>query len=117
MVKFSVRGGARLRTQYIKIKKSKSDRYECPSCSKKSVKRESAGQWECRSCGAVFAGGAYEFTTPGGVLARRLIQDLSKGKKLSAAELESIEKALEKKEERAESEKSTAGENVEEQVK
>jgi len=29
--------------------------------------------WECKSCGGVFAGGAYSLSTPSGEVARRLI--------------------------------------------
>lgn len=92
MVKFDVRGGRRLRKSHNKIKTAKKSRYMCPTCSKESIKRVKIGVWECVSCGAQYAGGAYEFTTSPGVVARRIITDLSKGKKLE--NIDKIEEEL-----------------------
>lgn len=78
MVDFNVRGGRKLRKSYNKIKKAKVSKYMCPTCSKKSVKRITIGMWECVSCGSKYAGGAYEFTTSPGNVARRIITDLKK---------------------------------------
>jgi len=78
MVDFNVRGGRKLRKSYNKIKKAKVSKYMCPTCSKKSVKRITVGMWECVSCGSKYAGGAYEFTTSPGNVARRIITDLKK---------------------------------------
>jgi len=93
MVKFDVRGGRKLRKSYNKIKKAKTSKYLCPTCSKESVKRVKIGVWECVSCGAQYAGGAYEFTTSPGNVARRIITDLAKGNK-SAINIEKIEEEL-----------------------
>lgn len=81
MVDFNVRGGRKLRKSYNKVKKSKTSKYMCPTCSKQSVKRIKIGMWECVSCGSIFAGGAYEFTTSPGNVARRIISDFNKGVK------------------------------------
>ncbi len=35
--------------------------YECPSCSRIAVRRESSGVWVCRKCRTKFASGSYEF--------------------------------------------------------
>jgi large subunit ribosomal protein L37Ae len=51
----------------------KNDRYECPKCGKRSVKRISNALWECRSCGAKIAGGAYLLATDIGQTARRVL--------------------------------------------
>ncbi|RMD65773.1 50S ribosomal protein L37ae [Candidatus Parcubacteria bacterium] len=99
MVDYRVRGGAKLRKQFARVQKAKRAKYECAACSKKSVRRKSAGVWECRSCGAVFAGGAYELSTPAGRLAKRLISDLRKGAAISEEELERIEQEVESAEE------------------
>lgn len=82
MVDFNVRGGRKLRKSCNKIKKAKTSKYLCPTCSKKSVKRIKIGVWECISCKSRYAGGAYEFTTSPGNVARRIIKDLNKGSKI-----------------------------------
>ncbi|MBA3043781.1 MAG: 50S ribosomal protein L37ae [Candidatus Thermoplasmatota archaeon] len=57
--KFGARYGvsvkSRLKTVEMKAKK----KYTCPKCSYTSVRRVSAGIWECRHCGLKFTGGAY----------------------------------------------------------
>ncbi len=94
MVKFNVRGGSKHRKAYKKIMAAKNAKYECPACSKSSIRRSSAGVWVCRSCGAKFAGGAYSLTTPAGKLAMRLISDLQKSGKVQE-KVEVIEKEIE----------------------
>ncbi len=96
MVKFNVRGGAKWRKAYNKIRAKKTARYQCPSCGKEAVKRESAGVWACKSCGSKFAGGSYELVTPVGKLANRLIADLAAQQKV---EIEEIEQAVEEADE------------------
>jgi large subunit ribosomal protein L37Ae len=93
MVDFNVRGGRKLRKSYNKVKKAKISKYLCPTCSKVSVKRVKVGIWECVSCGSKYAGGAYEFSTSPGNVARRIITDLNKGIK-SNISIEQIEEEL-----------------------
>ncbi|MFH1106288.1 MAG: 50S ribosomal protein L37ae [Candidatus Micrarchaeota archaeon] len=57
--------GAVLRQQHA--------RYTCPVCAKPAVKRSGYAKWECRSCGAVIAGGAYSLETGVGVAARKAL--------------------------------------------
>jgi large subunit ribosomal protein L37Ae len=112
MVDFNVRGGRKLRKSYNKIKKAKTSKYLCPTCSKKSVKRIKIGVWECISCKSRYAGGAYEFTTSPGNVARRIIKDLNKGSKIDMEmEEDEIEMDVEQ-----ESEDSLEEEEIEEKV-
>lgn len=94
MVRFHVRGGAKWRKAYAKIYSAKRAKYICPTCLKQSVKRISAGMWECGSCSSQFAGGAYELSTPVGRLTQRLISDLAKKGKVSEEEIMELEYAL-----------------------
>ncbi len=57
--RFGPRYGRKIRMSVSKIEKSARGTYECPSCKKTGLKRESFGIWKCRKCGKKFAGGAY----------------------------------------------------------
>lgn len=57
--KFGPRYGISVKKQIRQVDKNKTTRYACPRCTKKNVKRVSAGIWECRSCSLKFSGGAY----------------------------------------------------------
>ncbi len=57
--KFGPRYGLSVKKAIRTIDQNKRTRYLCPRCTKKNVKRVSAGIWECRSCSLKFAGGAY----------------------------------------------------------
>ncbi len=72
------RYGARIRKLYDAAGKAKKSRYACPKCGKESVKRVSNALWQCRSCGAKIAGGAYTLTTGVGEVANRIIKEYSK---------------------------------------
>ncbi|MFP3950374.1 MAG: 50S ribosomal protein L37ae [Candidatus Micrarchaeia archaeon] len=67
------RYGRRIRKLSDTATKRKKDSYECPKCGKRSVKRISYALWECRSCGARIAGGAYTLTTPTANTARKML--------------------------------------------
>jgi len=66
-----------MRKRAAGITKLKKSRYICPKCSKLNVKRAGNAHWECRSCGAEFAGGAYQLATSIGETANRLVVDLA----------------------------------------
>ena len=65
--------GKRIRDLVEVSLSKKKDRYECPKCGKRSVKRVANALWECRSCGARIAGGAYSLGTDIGQTARRVL--------------------------------------------
>ena len=80
MVSPGVRGGRSVRSKLRKIQEKKKQKYSCPRCEKSAVKRRETGVWYCKSCGIVFAGGAYSPTTPTGKVAARIVSDLKKSR-------------------------------------
>ncbi|MEM3402604.1 MAG: 50S ribosomal protein L37ae [Candidatus Hadarchaeales archaeon] len=56
---FGPRYGFTLRRRYAEIASKARQKYKCPSCSEKKLRRVSTGVWQCQKCGAKFAGGAY----------------------------------------------------------
>ncbi len=74
----TARYGRKIRLLFNKAKKQQTQKYECPRCGKKKVKRESFAIWKCNSCNSVFAGGAYRFSTPEGQTVFRLLSSLKK---------------------------------------
>jgi len=73
-----VRYGAEIRKRADSVYRSKTSKYACPKCGKAKVGRISNSQWECKSCGAVLAGGAFSLTTPTGEVCMRMIGDYKK---------------------------------------
>ncbi len=67
--------GATNRKLVKKVQEQKRKRYECPKCNKVKVRRKSYAQWECRSCGALFAGAAYTLSSKAGETIKRLIYE------------------------------------------
>ncbi|HHF58728.1 MAG TPA: 50S ribosomal protein L37Ae [Thermoplasmatales archaeon] len=57
--RFSSRYGVKIRKLIRNIEIVQRAKHICPSCGHRAVKRDAAGIWRCRKCGAVFAGGAY----------------------------------------------------------
>ncbi len=70
--------GASIRKQYDGAERAKREKYACPKCGKKRVKRLGNALWKCKSCGAKIAGGAYALTTGVGEVANRMIREYSK---------------------------------------
>lgn len=75
----NVRYGAEIRKLADAADKSRRSKYACPKCGKKAVKRASNAIWQCSSCGAQMAGGAYALATPTGEVATRQAGEYSKG--------------------------------------
>jgi len=61
--RFGSRYGRKIKVDLTKVEKLQKAKYICPKCKRKSVKRISAGIWQCQKCGTKFAGGAYEPTS------------------------------------------------------
>jgi large subunit ribosomal protein L37Ae len=74
----NVRHGAELRKRADSVDTARRSQFVCGACCKKRVKRKGNSLWECKACGAVFAGGAYSLSTPSGEVAARLIEEHGK---------------------------------------
>jgi len=56
----SPRYGVKLRKKVDAIVKLQKTRFECPKCGKKNLRRKGNALWDCASCGALMAGGAFQ---------------------------------------------------------
>jgi large subunit ribosomal protein L37Ae len=65
------RYGVSVRKRYSATVTQTRQRYVCPQCGIRKVRRESVGIWTCKKCGFRFTGGAYTPTTKLGVTAER----------------------------------------------
>ncbi|MEM0159754.1 MAG: hypothetical protein QW046_03000 [Candidatus Micrarchaeaceae archaeon] len=74
MANASIRYGVNIRKRYMSVLKQKRARYVCDICGKAAVRRVGMGIWKCRHCGTLFAGGAYTFKTPAGIMANMMIK-------------------------------------------
>ncbi|MDN5358793.1 MAG: large subunit ribosomal protein L37Ae [Candidatus Diapherotrites archaeon] len=61
--RFGPRYGVKIRKLVAKIERVQRSKMVCPRCGAKAVKRAGYGIYQCRKCGAVFAGGAYTLRT------------------------------------------------------
>ncbi|MFN4133427.1 MAG: 50S ribosomal protein L37ae [Candidatus Hadarchaeales archaeon] len=57
--KFGPRYGFTIRRKHAEVASKAMQNYRCPNCSEKRLRRVGTGIWQCRKCGAKFAGGAY----------------------------------------------------------
>jgi len=71
-LRLRTRGGATLRKQWTRINRVLKSQHRCPSCSSRSVRRESVGIWSCNKCGYRFTGGAYQPSTKTGQASMRV---------------------------------------------
>ena len=62
--RFGARYGRKAKRSVKIIEENMKKNHVCPKCDRPYVKREAAGIWKCRKCGAVFTGGAYVPQTP-----------------------------------------------------
>jgi large subunit ribosomal protein L37Ae len=58
--RFGVRYGTRVKKKLRPIEAEQKRPHMCPECKRMSLKRVTAGIWECKKCGAKIAGGAYK---------------------------------------------------------
>ncbi len=72
------RYGVKIRKRVSQVVTLQREKHACPSCGKKNVKRLGYAKWECKSCGSVFAGGAYLPETMVGASARKAISSAKK---------------------------------------
>ncbi len=78
MVNTSVRYGVSLRKRYNAIIQEQKKKYKCEVCGKEAVRRISTGIWQCKHCGATYAGGAYSLKTTSGEALERLLSQAKK---------------------------------------
>ena len=62
--RFGARYGRKAKRSVKIIEENMKKNHVCPKCDRPYVKRQAAGIWKCRKCGAVFTGGAYVPETP-----------------------------------------------------
>ena len=74
--RFGPRYGVKIRNKIREIEEKQKAWHVCPRCGKKKVRRISTGIWECRSCGAKFAGGAYLPVTTAGKEVEKSIKSI-----------------------------------------
>ncbi|MFH1821401.1 MAG: 50S ribosomal protein L37ae [Methanobacteriota archaeon] len=60
------RYGTKIRKLVVEVERKLRQDHKCPRCGAPKVKRTGASIWECRRCGAKFAGAAY---TPSALIA------------------------------------------------
>ncbi len=63
--RYGVRYGKKARQLTSDIEKIQKQRHICPKCDMPYVTRAAAGIWNCKKCGAKFAGGAWTTSTRG----------------------------------------------------
>ena len=74
--RFGARYGRKAKRSVKNIEENMKKPHVCPKCDRPYVKRQAAGNWKCRKCGAVFTGGAYLPQTHMAKSAARSIRDI-----------------------------------------
>ena len=90
------RYGVRARTKLRNVEIIQKAKHICPSCGHLKVKRISTSIWQCKKCGAKFAGGAYAPKTETGQNIEKILRGelkTSEIKSKSIADKEKGEKA------------------------
>lgn len=59
IIRFGARYGTRTKGIVAAIEEKQKQHQVCPYCERHSLKRLSAGIWQCKKCSVKFAGGAY----------------------------------------------------------
>jgi large subunit ribosomal protein L37Ae len=58
--RYGPRYGKRLKRLVSDVEKVKRSRHVCPKCKMRYVRRVTSGVWQCKKCGAKFAGASYK---------------------------------------------------------
>jgi len=72
--RYQARYGVKSRTIIRNVEYLQRAKHICPSCGHKKVKRLSTSIWQCKKCGAKFAGGAYTPKTETGQNLERFLR-------------------------------------------
>lgn len=72
--RFQARYGVRARTKIRNVEIQQKTKHICPSCGHKKVKRMGTSIWQCKKCGAKFAGGAYLPRTDAGQNVEKMLK-------------------------------------------
>jgi large subunit ribosomal protein L37Ae len=57
--RFGPRYGTKIRKLVVEVERKLKQDYKCPSCGAMKLRRAGSSIWQCRRCGAKFAGAAY----------------------------------------------------------
>ena len=94
MKRFGARYGRSLKQRFIEVENLHRIKYKCPYCANISVKRLSAGIWQCRKCDSKFTGKAYTITKK--KTAKELAAEIIEVEKAADAKIEEAEENIEK---------------------
>ncbi len=71
--RFGSRYGVGIRKRILKVEDKQREKQRCPECGLGTLKRKSAGIFECSKCSKRFAGGAYVPETMTGSLIKKMV--------------------------------------------
>ncbi|MBU0535669.1 MAG: 50S ribosomal protein L37ae [Nanoarchaeota archaeon] len=92
--RFGARYGRTVKNKFGKVEAMHRKKYKCPYCSKQSVRRLSAGIWQCTKCNAKIASRAY--TVAKKKTAKELISAVDKAPEETVEETDSEDYTSEK---------------------
>jgi len=72
--RFQARYGVKSKTRIRNVEIHQKSKHACPSCGYKKVKRKDTSIWQCKKCGAKYAGGAYMPTTEAGENVEKILK-------------------------------------------
>ncbi len=98
--RFGPRYGVGIRKRVLKVEQQQRQKFQCPHCGFRKVKRKAKGIYVCGKCGKKIAGGAYVLSTMGGDIIRKMV-----AQKKFVSGLGELTKSREKEREEREAEK------------